>query len=546
MSKQMRLWAKMYIKFNKLIFIICISLLIILNNNISKAEIIPSKEIINSLGSREFEIKQVQNTDNKYALLIQSNSNKKFSLMFVLNYQNEEKYNIYDQTEVNPYEAKWIIVIPDPKLLNIKRITVTPYGIENSKMLLFIDSSQTYAITGSEDPISDSKEEIIANVNEPELHGLLINAKSKTFFYSHGNLFKTIDQDNIQRYHHKDLANNIVLVTDELGNSKIQREYLPFGSVAVETGDPIEINNQNKKFLEKDYEGNTGMYLLDHRFYEPNNGRFTQTDPLRHHGESPYSYSNNPLKYVDASGLDPEPSNREITLDPVEVIGYTDEYMQRQYERLINEYRYRSYLDEQRSNRARNQGFSWYPSIISSYDPKLRLSLFQYAPQDLDSKNAWGLNPLNVFEPVRADSSKTEAPGLNSNSVITVKTLKGDRQWSDVEQIYGLSFVVSDLVSGGAQIVVNDAGRIYVDVSSQKTKVTTYLSGAEPDTLMYPRIDRSYSIQETNYFPSANIDLNLPRLEIPGGSLAIGGSFSAAKGQGPDFGVHTTFTMPIP
>ena len=92
-------------------------------------------------------------------------------------------------------------------------------------------------------------------------------------------------------------------------------EFDAFGKVMSRTGTNA---TQNGFVGAAGYQedGESGYKLLGHRYYDPETGRFLSRDPIRS-GPNWYSYcANNPLKYIDATGL-------EITLERGE--GWTDE-----------------------------------------------------------------------------------------------------------------------------------------------------------------------------------------------------------------------------
>jgi RHS repeat-associated protein len=90
------------------------------------------------------------------------------------------------------------------------------------------------------------------------------------------------------------------------------RDYFAFGS---DRDNAIGAAN-DYKFTGNDYDPETGLYYIWHRYYrsgteirpvpdDPELGRFTQVDPKwdTYPGWSPYAYAlNNPLKYVDPTG----------------------------------------------------------------------------------------------------------------------------------------------------------------------------------------------------------------------------------------------------
>ncbi|WP_029905331.1 RHS repeat-associated core domain-containing protein [Prevotella sp. 10(H)] len=74
---------------------------------------------------------------------------------------------------------------------------------------------------------------------------------------------------------------------------------------AVSTGTDIQSYKYNGKKLDQNHQLN--MYDYSAKFYEPGIGRFSTVDPLaeKYYSWSPYAYvGNNPLKYIDPTGMD--------------------------------------------------------------------------------------------------------------------------------------------------------------------------------------------------------------------------------------------------
>jgi RHS repeat-associated protein len=74
--------------------------------------------------------------------------------------------------------------------------------------------------------------------------------------------------------------------------------------------------SERLKYTGKDFDEDAGLYYFNARWYDPGTGRFITEDPARD-GISWYAYvANNPLRYVDPSGLrrveDGDPSNGVI------------------------------------------------------------------------------------------------------------------------------------------------------------------------------------------------------------------------------------------
>ncbi|HLC74071.1 MAG TPA: RHS repeat-associated core domain-containing protein [Candidatus Nanoarchaeia archaeon] len=275
------------------------------------SSLIPGKEVMNSLGSRNFNILEVQKTDNEFAFLIESKSKDSFRLMFTFSNQNGKEDIIYDNTEVTPFESRWVVLRSDSSLGQINTIEALPYDMIQSKVILFVYSSQIYLVTGQEEPISVATAETGVGdiqgkqiLEEPQQLDYPTTAQSRTLFYAGSELFKDIDSNNIQRYYHYDIYNSVVIATDNNGNPVITREYSPFGLIWKEYGSPTEIRKSKNKFLGKEFENKSALYAFDYRFYDPDIGRFTQPDPIKTAGSSPYAYANNnPLSFVDPNGL---------------------------------------------------------------------------------------------------------------------------------------------------------------------------------------------------------------------------------------------------
>jgi RHS repeat-associated protein len=86
--------------------------------------------------------------------------------------------------------------------------------------------------------------------------------------------------------------------------------YMPYGDPGVaQDGTPLR-----HRFAGEEVMAETGFYVLGARVYDPELGRFLQPDPLVGSPSDPQSFNrytyarNNPLSWVDPSGLDPLPA----------------------------------------------------------------------------------------------------------------------------------------------------------------------------------------------------------------------------------------------
>ncbi|MBU7009814.1 MAG: RHS domain-containing protein [Theionarchaea archaeon] len=112
----------------------------------------------------------------------------------------------------------------------------------------------------------------------------------------------TINQESNIYYYHTDHLGSTRLVTDSSKNIVSAITYHPFGESYSEEG------SENYLFNGKEKDA-TGLYYYGARYYDPELGRFLTRDPLGGALLSPqslnrYTYClNNPLKYVDPTGL---------------------------------------------------------------------------------------------------------------------------------------------------------------------------------------------------------------------------------------------------
>ncbi len=102
-------------------------------------------------------------------------------------------------------------------------------------------------------------------------------------------------------YYGLDHQGTTVLVTDETGQAVWSAESSPFGDHVM---GGIKIREDLKlKYTGKDYDEDTDLYYFNARWYDASTGRFITEDPARD-GQNWYTYTfNNPLKYIDPTGL---------------------------------------------------------------------------------------------------------------------------------------------------------------------------------------------------------------------------------------------------
>ncbi len=110
-----------------------------------------------------------------------------------------------------------------------------------------------------------------------------------------------------QLYYTHDAIGNVTALVDHLGEELVKYRYDVFGGLF--TGISAPYNTLG--LTSKSYDPKAGLIDFSARWYDPVPGRFTTTDPWRGLLDMPqtlnrYAYAlNNPLKYVDPTGMVP-------------------------------------------------------------------------------------------------------------------------------------------------------------------------------------------------------------------------------------------------
>ena len=100
-------------------------------------------------------------------------------------------------------------------------------------------------------------------------------------------------------FHHIDLVGSIRAITDATGTVTASYEYEPFGTTVKTTGS----DQDNLGFAGKRLDVGSGLSYFGARYYDSEMGRFISRDPIGD-GSNWFVYcANNPLIYIDPSGL---------------------------------------------------------------------------------------------------------------------------------------------------------------------------------------------------------------------------------------------------
>jgi len=93
-------------------------------------------------------------------------------------------------------------------------------------------------------------------------------------------------------------------LTNIKGNTVWCSEYVAWGKSRIEWRSPRHAREQNLRFQGQYLDRETGLHYNTFRFYDPDVGRFTQTDLIGLEGGlNTYAYAPNPLSWIDPLGL---------------------------------------------------------------------------------------------------------------------------------------------------------------------------------------------------------------------------------------------------
>ena len=106
-----------------------------------------------------------------------------------------------------------------------------------------------------------------------------------------------ITANGTKYYYHFDGLGSVVALSDESGNIVERYSYDVFG-------DPNRVSSVGNPYMftGRDYDAETGNYYYRARYYEPEIGRFMQTDPIGYKNSANlYQYClNNPVNFIDS------------------------------------------------------------------------------------------------------------------------------------------------------------------------------------------------------------------------------------------------------
>ena len=159
-------------------------------------------------------------------------------------------------------------------------------------LLLFIPISSAKTLH----PISKETikiEQVTTEEVDTEPEGKRSVASDTYYYYGTGLIAK--EENNEIKYIHKDNLGSTRAVTDLSGEVLEESTYLPYG-------ENLDSSRETFTFTGKELDS-SGLQYFGARYYDPSLGRFITLDPIKD-GVNHYVYvSNNPLKYIDPTGL---------------------------------------------------------------------------------------------------------------------------------------------------------------------------------------------------------------------------------------------------
>ena len=183
---------------------------------------------------------------------------------------------------------------------------------DGSALRIFINGTQETASTQATESLAATTEALwLGFHNDHRFNGYLNDVSLYNRALSDAEITNLSNkQAERYEYHHTNALGSNIILTDDVQTVLIRYEYDVFGAVRSEAG----TSDNSRKFTGKEYESDVKLYYFAARYYDPYIGRFTQRDPAGD-GINWYAYAyNNPLSFIDPSGLRPVNDLEETAL----------------------------------------------------------------------------------------------------------------------------------------------------------------------------------------------------------------------------------------
>ena len=171
---------------------------------------------------------------------------------------------------------------------------------DGAQMRIFINGTIESAATAATGALSATTAPLWIGGRHNHFHGFLDDVSIYDRALTDSEIADLANSgDKRYEYHHINALGSNIVLTDDNQNVLARYEYDVFGAIRAETG----TSDNTRKFTGKEYDSDVRLYYYAARYYDPYIGRFTQRDPIGDGGNW-YAYTeNNPLKYVDPTGL---------------------------------------------------------------------------------------------------------------------------------------------------------------------------------------------------------------------------------------------------
>ncbi len=184
---------------------------------------------------------------------------------------------------------------------------------DGAQMRIFINVTIESATTAATGSLAASTAPLFIGGGHNHFHGYLDDISIYDRALSDSEITDLVnDVDKRYEYHHINALGSNIVSTDDNQNVLTRYEYDVFGAIRNETG----TSDNTRKLTGKEFDADSNLYYCAARYYDPYIGRFTQRNPIGD-GVNWYAYTrNNPLKFVDPTGLQTEAPR---PLSPLEV-----------------------------------------------------------------------------------------------------------------------------------------------------------------------------------------------------------------------------------
>lgn len=135
----------------------------------------------------------------------------------------------------------------------------------------------------------------------------------REYVYGANHLIVGLKVDGAWYNYHRNHRGDVVAITDETGNLAAEYTYDSWGKPVTKNVNDEKLNNQPIRYASYYYDEDLKLYYLMARYYHPEHAVFLSVDPILDSDESiemanGYSYAvNNPIKFIDSSGLAVKP-----------------------------------------------------------------------------------------------------------------------------------------------------------------------------------------------------------------------------------------------